>query len=200
VTNPLRNFTVENLNGEQLTPEMRAKFLALSKDENTPADLRLRIAAMLCGYIGHWQRKPEKSEPEALATVLKLYKDKAVKVDTANMIGTNSLTIACGVLAQSGDAGAKQALIDSLKSDDTSTRMAAASALTQWTRDEAAIDYLLQIIKSNAGKQDRQNAQWQLQSVSQDPKVAEAVKQKIRTVFDEMNKPQKPPAPPKSDF
>jgi HEAT repeat protein len=200
VTNPLRNFTVENLNGEQLTPEMRAKFLALSKDENSPADLRLRIAAMLCGHIGHWQRKPEKSEPEALATVLKLYKDKAVKADTVNMIGTNSLTIACGVLAQSGDAGAKQALIDSLKSDDTSTRMAAASALTQWTRDEAAIDYLLQIIKSNAGKQDRQNAQWQLQSVSQDPKVAEAVKQKIRTVFDEMNKPQKPPAPPKSDF
>src|SRR5262249_13744135 len=150
-------------------------------------------------------QKPEKAEPEALATLLKFYKDKALKADGANMMGQNSLSIASDVLAQSGDATARQALANNLKSDDPKTRLLAAQALAQWCHDEAAIDSLLEIIKGNGPQRDRQSAQYSLQMASQDPKVSDAVKTKIKATFDEVNqkaqKPQKPPSPPSnSDF
>ncbi len=194
----LRSFTLERMSASGMDDASLAKIKALCMSDDAPLDVRVRAASMLCGRANVYGAVKLETPPPAdvLKTLIALYKEKP--------LSTESSQLACNVLAGIDDPAAQQALVDNFKSEVIQKKLQAAAAVAQVRNDPAAIDVMLDIVKNGQGQQ-QQQAHSQLQGILMDwnKTVPQAIKDKIKNAFDEINKsaekPQKPPAPP-ADF
>ena len=194
----LRAFTLKRMSGATMDEAALAKFKALSADEQSPVDIRVRAASMLCGSGTVFSAVRAETPPPAdvLKSLVSLYKDKPLSAESSRL--------ACNVLAGTDDAAALRAVADNLKSDNPQKKFDAATALAQVRNDAAAVDALLELVKDGPMKM-REQAHGQLQGMLMDwnKTVPAAIKEKIKQAFEEINKaaqtPQKPPPPP-ADF